>query len=79
LRIGIIDHETAIIEHLSLACWLDSTVLVAYWLVHPLFLSFRSTLRRVDARSIPVIGCGASRVSISRTTRSQADLALAEL
>src|SRR5207302_9040034 len=62
LRIGIIDHETAIIEHFSLACGRDSTVLLACWLVFPLFLSFRSTPRRVDARSIPVIGCGASMI-----------------
>src|SRR2546422_4515663 len=54
-RIGIIDQETAIIEHCSLAWYLDSTVLLACWLVLPLSLPFRSTLRRVDARAIPVI------------------------
>ena len=53
LSIDIIDHETAIIEHCSLACCLSSTALLAYWLVLPLFLPFRSTLRCVDARSIP--------------------------
>ena len=65
-------------ENFSLACCLDSTVLLAYWLSLPVFPSFRSTLRRVDARSIPVIGCSPSRLSSSRTTCAPADPARAE-
>ena len=78
LHIGIIDQETVIIEHCSLACCLDSTVLLACWLVLPLSLPIRSPTRRIDARSIPMLGCGSSRLSSSRTTCTQADPARAE-
>src|SRR6266700_3934876 len=36
--------------------------------VLPLYIPFRSTLRCIDARSIPMIGCGSFRLSISRIT-----------
>ena len=42
-RIGILDHETAIIEHFALACCRDSARLRACWPVLPLYLPFRST------------------------------------
>lgn len=61
-----------------MVCCPCSTALLACWLVFPLFLPFRSTLRCVDARSIPVLGCGPSRVSSSRTTRVQAKPTRAE-
>jgi hypothetical protein len=56
----------------------NSTVLLACWLVLPLFFLFRSPIRRIDARSIPMLGCGSSRLSSSRTTHAQADPARAE-
>jgi len=42
------------------------------------FVPFRTTIKRIDARSIPMLGCGLSRLSSSRTTHAQADPTRAE-